>query len=298
MNSPILHFISPPVPYFVDCGRALYHIGERHISRNKIGVFDLIVVIKGALLLGEGEGAGEWMIRQGDALILRPDANHYGTGPCTEETEIIWIHFHTFGAWDECSSMHACLENQAVLINNHKQTAYLNHSEVCSVFIPKYMKLSQKAYDILQQFFLLDLEPRSLRNWKRQTSFQLFIQHLDRELASTSDGAAIHVAEKVELYIRHNYTATITNSLLHKEMNYHPNYLAKCMLKVYGMTPIHYLQVYRIEQAKKLLIQTEWSVTRIAEEVGFNHGSYFSSCFLQTEGISPLNFRKKFIGHP
>ncbi|SFL23303.1 AraC-type DNA-binding protein [Paenibacillus sp. 1_12] len=295
LNSPILHFISPPVPYFIDCGRDFYRMGERHISRQQIGVFDLIVVTRGTLFLGEG--TDQWRVDEGEACILRPDASHYGTEPCSEETDIIWIHFHTFGAWDECGNMSACLENQSSLIHKHKQTAYLNHSEVCSIFIPKYMKLTPKAMDILQQFFLLDLEPRSLRNWKRQNSFQLFMQHLDREVAATTDAAAIHVAERVELFIRHNYTLSITNALLHKEMNYHPNYLAKCMLKVYGMTPIHYLQLYRIEQAKKLLIQTEWSVTRIAEEVGFHHGSYFSSCFSNTEGISPLNYRKKFIRH-
>ncbi|MCR8632934.1 AraC family transcriptional regulator [Paenibacillus radicis (ex Xue et al. 2023)] len=295
MNSPILHFISPPVPYFIDCGRAYYRRGESHISRSNIGSFDLIVVTKGTLFIGEG--TNEWALQKGEAFILRPDANHYGTAPCVEETEIIWIHFHTFGAWNECEGMNACLENQSALIEQHKQTAYLNHAEVCPIFIPKYMQLSQKAIDILEQFFQLEHEPRSLRNWKRQTAFQLFMQHLDRDLAAASDATAFHLAEKVELFIRQNYTQRVSNPLLQKELNYHPNYLAKCMLKVYGMTPIDYLQHYRIEQAKKLLIQTEWSITRIAEEIGFQHGSYFSTCFLKKEGISPLSFRRKFIGN-
>ncbi|QMV43115.1 helix-turn-helix transcriptional regulator [Cohnella cholangitidis] len=295
MSSPILHFISPPVPYFIDCGRAYYNAGERHISRNNIGVFDLVVVAKGKLNIGEG--SNEWGIEEGEAFILRPDANHYGTEPCSEDTEIIWIHFHTFGAWDECSGMNACLENQSSLIAAHKQTAYLNHSEVCSIFIPKHTKLKPKALEILNQFFQLEDEPRSLRNWKRQTAFQMFIQHLDRELASTSDGTAFHLAEKIELFIRQNYTIKLTNSTLQKELNYHPNYLAKCMLKVYGMTPMDYLLQYRIEQAKKLLVQTEWSVSRIAEEVGFQHGSYFTFCFSNKEGIAPLAFRRKVMGH-
>jgi AraC-like DNA-binding protein len=295
MNSPILHFISPPVPYFIDCGRAFYRAGERHVSRSSIGVFDLVVVTQGALSLGEG--ANEWTIEAGEAFILRPDASHYGTEACLTDTEIIWIHFHTFGAWDECSSMGKCLDNQSALITTHKQTAYLNHSEVCSVFIPKHTKLTMKALDILSQFFQLEDEPRSLRNWKRQSTFQLFIQHLDRELASTSDGTAFNLAEKVELFIRQNYTNKVTNSILQSELNYHPNYMARCMLKVYGMTPMEYLLQYRIEQAKKQLVQTEWSVTRIAEEVGFQHGSYFTFCFSNKEGISPLNFRRKMRGH-
>ncbi|RKP53054.1 AraC family transcriptional regulator [Cohnella endophytica] len=295
MSSPILHFISPPIPYFIDCGRAYYGEGERHITRNNIGVFDLVVVTKGTLHLGEG--SSEWTIGTGESFILRPDASHYGTEPCKTDTEIIWIHFNTFGAWDECSSMGKCLDNQSALIAAHKQNAYLNHSEVCSVFLPKHAKLTAKAMDILGQFFQLEDEARSLRNWKRQSSFQLFIQHLDRELAQTSDGTAFQLAEKVELYIRQNYTGKLTNSTLRSELNYHPNYMAKCMLKVYGMTPMDYLVHYRIEQAKKLLLQTEWSVGRIAEEVGFQHGSYFTFCFSAKEGITPLAFRRKSMGH-
>ncbi|MDQ0058651.1 helix-turn-helix domain-containing protein [Paenibacillus harenae] len=295
MSSPILHFISPPIPYFIDCGRAYYRAGDMHVSRSNIGVFDLVVVTKGSLRLGEdGE---DWRIEAGEALVLRPDAEHYGTGACTTDTEITWIHFHSFGAWEESGSMLKCLDNQSELIGRHKQTAYLNHSEVCSVFIPKHTRLTPKAHGILEQFFQLEDEPRSLRNWKRQTAFQLFIQHLDRELASTSDGTAINLAEKVELYIRQNYTRKITNPILQSELNYHPNYLARCMLKVYGKTPMDYLLYYRIEQAKKLLVQTEWSITRIAEEVGFQYGSHFTTSFSGREGTTPLGFRRKMRGH-
>ncbi|WP_256761854.1 helix-turn-helix transcriptional regulator [Cohnella sp. WQ 127256] len=294
MSIPILHFISPPVPYFIDSGKHHFMPGERHISRNFISVFDLIVVTKGTLFIGEN--SVEWTVRQGEALILRPDGYHYGTTPCQEETEITWIHFHTFGAWEESQEMSKCLENQLALIEKHKQNAYLNHCEVCSIFIPKHFKLSERSMDDLKQFYELDHDPRSLRNWKKQTAFQVFMQHIDRESASSSDAAAIRLAEKVELFIRQNYAKKLTNSMLQSELNYHPNHLAKCMLKIYGMTPIDYLQQYRIEQAKKLLLQTNWSIARIAEEVGFNTSPYFSTFFMNKEGISPSNFRRKVTG--
>ncbi|OKP99069.1 AraC family transcriptional regulator [Paenibacillus sp. P46E] len=293
MNSPILHFISPPIPYFVDCGHATYAAGDVHINRNCIGVFDLIVVLKG--ILPVGEDGKEWKLREGEILILRPDGHHYGSAPCTEDTKIIWIHFQTFGSWKECMSMDECLESQVTLIESHKQKAYLNHADVCSIYIPKHMKISRKAMEVLDLFFEQEHEPQSLRNWKRQASFQSFLQHLDRDLASPSDATAIQLAEKVELFIRHNYTRDINNPMLQKELNYHPNYLAKSMLKTYGMTPMAYLQNYRVEQSKRLLLQTSWSVTRIAEEVGFHHVSHFSSCFSKKEGLSPSGFRSKFI---
>lgn len=294
MKPTVLHFIAPPIPYFLDCGSAYYEIGESHISRTNIGAFDLIVVKKGTIYIGEG--TNEWTLQQNDAIILRPDLSHFGTAPCEQEAEIFWIHFHTYGAWDEYMDMDACLENQNSLIEDHKQKAFLNHAEVNSIFIPKYMKLNHKALEILEYFFDLEQESRSQRNWRKQNTFQLFMQHINRELISTTDMTAFHLAEKVELFIRQNYTKKISNALLQEHLNYHPNYIAKCMLKVFGMTPNDYLLQFRIEQSKKLLIQTNWTKARVAKRVAFSTPPT-SHCFSTKEGISPLNFRKNYTGH-
>jgi AraC-like DNA-binding protein len=124
------------------------------------------------------------------------------------------------------------------------------------------------------------------------------MQNINFDSGIATNSTAIHLAEKIELFIRQNYTSKITNPVLKAEFNYHPNYLAKCMLKVYGLTPIDYLLQYRIEQAKKLLIQTDWSISRIADEVGFSNPAYFSSVFTNKQGTAPANFRKKEFRKP
>lgn len=296
MSDLIMHFVTPPIPYFIDSGKHTFLPGERHVSRYSINVFDIIIITKGKLFIGENDN--EWILHKNEAMILRPDAHHYGTAPCEEETEITWIHFQTFGAWDEMKSIDECYENQVTIFEKHKQQAYLNHCEVSSIFIPKKLKLSSKSMNDLTEFCSLDNDPRSLRNWKKQTVFQTFMQNINYESAMSINSTAIHLAEKIELFIRQNYTSKITNSVLKAEFNYHPNYLAKCMLKVYLVTPIDYLLQYRIEQAKKLLIQTDWSIARIADELGFSNPAYFSSVFSNKQGISPANYRKREFRKP
>jgi AraC-like DNA-binding protein len=66
------------------------------------------------------------------------------------------------------------------------------------------------------------------------------------------------------------------------------------MKKEYGQSPMDYLLRYRIEQSKLMLMQTDYSIARIAEEVGFNQAPYFSSCFLKVEGLSPRQYRQRF----
>lgn len=60
-------------------------------------------------------------------------------------------------------------------------------------------------------------------------------------------------------------------------------------------TSVHkYILNIRINEAKKLLLTTEQSLTYIAENVGFNSNTHFSNYFKQVIGISPLEFRKQF----
>lgn len=293
MPASILHFIAPPIPYFIDCGQAAYAPGEQHIARHSLGVFDLIAVEKGSLAIGED--GQEWLLQEGDMLVLRPDGHHYGTAPSAVATEITWIHFQTFGSFEEAASMEQCLKNQAALIARHKQNTGLSHCEVSPVYIPKSFSLSEKLRDYIRSLVRLEHEPQSLRNWKRQSVFQSLLQQLHLEFAELADTSAIRLAEDIEGFIRSHYREPISNSLLSRQFNYHSNYLAKCMLKVYGMTPLEYLQQYRCEQAKKLLLQTSWPIARVAEESGFNSISYFSAAFTKMAGLSPGKFRRKFI---
>lgn len=62
---------------------------------------------------------------------------------------------------------------------------------------------------------------------------------------------------------------------------------------VYGMPPGEYLNSKRIETAKKLLIETKYSIQAISESLGFQDPYYFSKCFKKRCGKSPNSFRKE-----
>lgn len=48
----------------------------------------------------------------------------------------------------------------------------------------------------------------------------------------------------------------------------------------------------RITEAKALLTSTDFSLTQIAEQIGFGSLAYFSKCFRKVEGIRPNEYRK------
>lgn len=58
-----------------------------------------------------------------------------------------------------------------------------------------------------------------------------------------------------------------------------------------GTSPSDYLIEYRIEQAKKLLSETDISVTAAARSAGYENNLYFSRAFRKATGMSPTEFR-------
>lgn len=62
-----------------------------------------------------------------------------------------------------------------------------------------------------------------------------------------------------------------------------------------GFTPKSYLINLRIDKTKKELTETNHLLTRIALDAGFYSSQHFSSTFLKRVGMTPTDFRKKFL---
>ena len=60
-----------------------------------------------------------------------------------------------------------------------------------------------------------------------------------------------------------------------------------------ALSPINYLIAYRLEQAREQLEHTDWSISEIAEFVGFHQLSYFITKFKARFHQTPLQYRKK-----
>lgn len=94
-------------------------------------------------------------------------------------------------------------------------------------------------------------------------------------------------------YIRKNYYMEIKLNDLAEMAYLSPIYFCSVFKEKYGVTPIQYLQNIRHENAKRLLIDTDNSITIIAEKVGFQSVHYFSRFFKTHEGITPNEFRRR-----
>lgn len=96
----------------------------------------------------------------------------------------------------------------------------------------------------------------------------------------------------VRRYIKSHYKEPLTLDLLAAEANVNKYYLAHAYKQTYGISPINYMITCRIQEGKRLLVETDLSLSQISGIIGFSSASYFSQSFRKAEGISPVEYRK------
>jgi AraC-like DNA-binding protein len=93
-------------------------------------------------------------------------------------------------------------------------------------------------------------------------------------------------------YIQQHYAEPISRADLARHVALSEDYLTASFRKELGVTPVAYLNRYRVHQAKQLLTETDKTITEIALEVGFSDSGYFSRVFRREVGISPEAYRR------
>jgi len=104
--------------------------------------------------------------------------------------------------------------------------------------------------------------------------------------------------ERVSTYIHEYYYQSLSIASLAEQYNVNRNRLSYVFRKYAGMGPAEYLLNYRINIAQEMLFTSDASVQQIAQTVGIDDPFYFSRVFKKQLGISPTEYREKFINNP
>jgi AraC family transcriptional regulator len=71
-----------------------------------------------------------------------------------------------------------------------------------------------------------------------------------------------------------------------------PFHFARSFRQSTGVTPHQHIVQRRVQRAKELLLQPEWSIEQVASATGFAGASQFSRVFRQNAGASPTEWRR------
>ncbi|WP_199615805.1 AraC family transcriptional regulator [Paenibacillus alkalitolerans] len=98
---------------------------------------------------------------------------------------------------------------------------------------------------------------------------------------------------EIAQYINSNFEKKITLEQVAKQFYISPSYLSRIFTRLTGFHFREYVQVVRIREAQKMLINTRDSVQMISELAGFEHIAHFNKTFKKIAGTTPLLYRKR-----
>jgi len=101
------------------------------------------------------------------------------------------------------------------------------------------------------------------------------------------------VIRKAIIFINQNIQNNLTLEDVADSVSLSPTYFSKLFSNEINMTLTDYLNIIRVKESKKYLVDEKISLGDIAAKLGFADQSYFTKVFKKYEGITPGKYRKK-----
>lgn len=93
-------------------------------------------------------------------------------------------------------------------------------------------------------------------------------------------------------YVKDNYRKNLTVYEMAEKYGLSPKYFGTLFKQAAGMPFREFVLQLRIHEARDMLLGTDMSIEKIAEETGFQNAFYFSKCFKEAEQVSPTEYRR------
>lgn len=102
----------------------------------------------------------------------------------------------------------------------------------------------------------------------------------------------LHLARRMVAFIEENYAENLTLDGIAESGPVSRSTCCRMFRKYVHTSPLEFLNNYRLQEACDRLRNSDASITEIASDCGFNHGSYFSRRFQESFGCTPREYRK------
>ncbi len=115
----------------------------------------------------------------------------------------------------------------------------------------------------------------------------LFLKTINRLTGKNEDTIFIKITRVLE----ENH-GKVKREELAEQLNYNDDYLNRIVKKFTGMTLNEYKQIFCLNESRRLLLESDKSISEIIQLLGFSNRSYFYRMFSQKYGMTPKEYRE------
>ena len=122
-----------------------------------------------------------------------------------------------------------------------------------------------------------------MRNHSEHTETELFLQ--PKEYAE-------RLIRQIVTYLTERVQGRVSIDELCQYTRYNKSYLFRQFKQATGQTIMQYFTRLKINEAKRLLLETDMNVMQIADNLAFDTPNYFTKTFKKISGYTPLQYKK------
>ncbi len=235
-----------------------------------------------------------------DSGALQVSADHYRGLLCENQMLIHQTHESHYLCADAGSPNvivigFECLSPKLDLFSKTPYTLSAEQKKILTDIIKEGREVFLPPYD---SPYIQEMKKRAYFRFGADQMIKLKLEMLLIELIRTADLSVAgdtnaqpeNIAEKIGAYISTHYTEKILLDDLCFLFATNKTTLCKKFKDTYGATTVDYINKLRINQAKKLILTGDYSLTEVAARVGFSSIHYFSKTFKHHEGITPSEY--------
>ncbi|GAB2676704.1 AraC family transcriptional regulator [Paenibacillus thermoaerophilus] len=157
------------------------------------------------------------------------------------------------------------------------------------------LKLKLQSLQQFRSYYTVDVLHKEILEMDSLAQLQDWLIAYFREAVPVA-GGILEMSTRSEVLDAQHYVSQHLHKKIALEeiaghLHLNPSYFSRLFKKETGETFIEYVTRMKMERAKELLDQTNLSVNRICEMLGYDNQSYFIKTFKSATGHTPLEYR-------
>ncbi|WP_186446148.1 AraC family transcriptional regulator [Paenibacillus cremeus] len=245
-----------------------YHIGPRYVP-----YYSLHFVIDGYGVFQQEDATYD--LAKGDVFCIFPKRKHQYFTDANKPLRMIWV-----------------------ALDGKQLIPLLNRIGLrpSSSFLPSVM--NEEIVQLLEELFRHNGQHDPYEDLGKLTMLYRLFQALAAVHTDKDDGGEEETfpwLKRGQQFLQMHFMEGITIEEAAHNAGVNRTYFSKKFHEHYGMSPVKYLQSLRMNEAVRMLKETELKLTEIALSVGFPDLYSFSKAFKKQYQVSPFLFRKQNV---